>query len=156
MVSPVLIAIWLSLVVYQIFKWMFHKPPNFPPGKQNRHSISIKISEIIIYEKKMKGPPRLPILGAYPYMLLINYKHLHKAIDWLCKYYKTDVLGFYAANFPTIVANSTVTAKELLNNPRLDGKPGLKLAQLRDPEFKIRGKTMESRINELNANEDCF
>lgn len=81
----------------------------------------------------------MPILGAYPYMLLINYKHLHRAIDWLCTYYKTDVLGFYAANFPTIVGNSTATVKELLNNPRLDGKPALKLAQLRDPEFKIRG-----------------
>lgn len=73
-------------------------------------------------------------------MLLLNYKHLHKAIDWLCKYYKTDVLGLYVANFPTIVANSTVTAKEILNNAKLDGKPDLLLAQLRDPDFVTRGK----------------
>lgn len=65
---------------------------------------------------------------------------MHKAIDWLCNYYKTDVLGLYAANFPTIVANSTSAAKELLNNPKLDGKPGLKLAQLRDPDYNVRGK----------------
>lgn len=64
---------------------------------------------------------------------------MHKAIDWLCKYYKTDVLGFYAAQFPTVVANSTITAKELLNNPKLDGKPALKLALIRDPEQTIRG-----------------
>lgn len=86
-----------------------------------------------------KGPPRLPILGSYPYMLLINYKHLHKAIDWLCNYYQTDVLGLYASRFPTVVANTTETAKELLNNPKLDGKPALLLAQLRDPDFAIRG-----------------
>lgn len=81
----------------------------------------------------------MPIFGAYPYLLLINYKHLHKAVDWLCEYYKTDVLGLYVANFPTIVGNSTASAKELLNNPKLDGKPGLKLAQIRDPEFNVRG-----------------
>lgn len=33
MVSPVLVSIWFALVVYQIYKWMFQKPPNFPPGK---------------------------------------------------------------------------------------------------------------------------
>lgn len=57
----------------------------------------------------------------------------------MCKYYKTDVLGLYAAHFPTIVANTTATARECLNNPALDGKPALKLAQLRDPNFEIRG-----------------
>lgn len=72
-------------------------------------------------------------------MLLINYKHLHKAIDWLCKYYKTDVLGLYAASYATIIGNSNATVKELLNNPKLDGKPDLKLAQIRDPEFVTRG-----------------
>lgn len=66
-------------------------------------------------------------------------RHLHKAVDWLCKYYKTDVLGLYAAHFPTIVANTTETAKECLNNPYLDGKPQLMLAKLRDPELTIRG-----------------
>lgn len=86
-----------------------------------------------------KGPPRLPILGAYPYLLMLNYKHLHKAIDWLCKYYKSDVIGFYAAQFPTIVANTTNTAKELLKNRHLDGRPQLALAKLRDPDFHVRG-----------------
>lgn len=70
---------------------------------------------------------------------MLNYKHLHKAVDWLCKYYKTDVLGLYAANFPTIVGNSQATVKELLNNPKLDGKPGLMLAKLRDPDFDVHG-----------------
>ncbi|XP_055317679.1 probable cytochrome P450 304a1, partial [Sitodiplosis mosellana] len=116
MVSVVLVGIWIALLVYQIYKWMFHKPNNFPPG-----------------------PPRLPILGAYPYLLLLNYRHLHKAVEWMCKYYKTDVLGMYAAHFPTIVANTAAAAKECLNNQALDGRPGLALAQIRDPDFEIRG-----------------
>lgn len=89
----------------------------------------------------------MPILGAYPYLLLVNYRHLHKAIDWMCNYYKTDVLGLYAAHFPTIVANTTASAKECLNNPALDGKPALKLAQLRDPNFDVRGNVFTQRMN---------
>lgn len=98
-----------------------------------------KSSIFILY----KGPPRLPILGAYPYILLVNYRHLQKAVDWLCKYYKTDVLGFYVADFPVIVANTTASVKELLNNPALDGKPALKLVQLREPDFMIRGNRFD-------------
>lgn len=33
MVSPVLLVIWVGLILYQIYKWMTYKPPNFPPGK---------------------------------------------------------------------------------------------------------------------------
>lgn len=106
------------------------------------------------FKKKIKmspylsklGPPRLPIFGTYPLLLLINYKHLHKAVDWLCKYYKTDVLGLYAASYATIIGNSNATVKELLNDPKLDGKPDLKLAQIRDPEFVTRGKSVDLRL----------
>lgn len=33
MVSVVLVGIWFALAVYNIYKWMIHRPPNFPPGK---------------------------------------------------------------------------------------------------------------------------
>lgn len=72
-------------------------------------------------------------------MLLLNFKHMHKAIDMLCKYYKTDILGLYAATFPTIVCNTERTARESLNNADIDGKPQLLLARMRDPEFQVRG-----------------
>lgn len=85
------------------------------------------------------GPPRIPIFGSYLFLLIINYRHLHKAVETLCKYYKTDVLGFYVAEYPTIVAHSTETGKECLRNIDLDGKPQLKLAQLRSPDMKVRG-----------------
>lgn len=67
---------------------------------------------------------------------------MHKAVDWLCKYYESDVIGFYAAQFPTIVANTTKTAKELLNNKDLDGKPQLALAKIRDPDCVVRGNVL--------------
>lgn len=73
-------------------------------------------------------------------MLLLNYKHLHKAIDWLCKFYKSDVIGFYTGPYLTAVAHSTEAGKECMNNTDLDGKPGLPLALLREPNFKPFGK----------------
>lgn len=90
------------------------------------------------------GPPRIPILGSYGFMLLLNYKHLHKAIGWLCRYYKTDVLGLYAGPYLTIVAHSHDAMKESMNTTNFDGKPALKLALMRDPEFKQHGKSSDS------------
>lgn len=81
----------------------------------------------------------MPILGAYGFLLLMNYKHLYKAIDWLCKYYKTDVLGLYTGPYLTIVAHSADATKEAMNNPAFDGKPALPLATLREPDFKSYG-----------------
>lgn len=128
MASIILTLACVGLIFYRVYKYMFTKPDNFPPG-----------------------PPRLPWLGSYPFMLLLNYRHLHRAIDWLCKFYTTDVLGLYAANFLTIVANTAATSKELLNNPDLDGKPQLLLASLRDPEFTIRGIWRELECDPTSA-----
>lgn len=72
-------------------------------------------------------------------MLLLNYRHLYKAIGWLCKYYKTDVLGLYTGPYLTIVAHSYETTKDSMNEPNFDGKPALPLALLREPEFNSRG-----------------
>lgn len=131
MASIVLTLACFGLILYRIYKFMFTKPDNFPPG-----------------------PPRLPFLGSYPFMLLLNYRHMHRAIDWLCKYYETDVLGLYAAHFPTVVANTTAAVKELLNNPDLDGKPQLLLARMRDPDFTIRGnssKVCDIKLTSANS-----
>lgn len=72
-------------------------------------------------------------------MLLVNYKHMHKAADVLCKYYKTNILGLYFASTPTIILNDEQSVKDALFTREFDGKPGLMLAQLREPEFVIRG-----------------
>lgn len=86
-----------------------------------------------------KGPPRLPFFDSYVVMLLVNYNHMHKAADALCKYYKTNILGLYLASTPTIIVNDEETVKKALLVREFDGKPKLKLAELRDPDFVIRG-----------------
>lgn len=116
MASIMLTLACVGLVLYRIYKYMFSKPDNFPPG-----------------------PPRIPFLGSYPLMLLLNYKHMHLAVDWLCKYYKTDLLGMYCGSVPTIVANSHASVKALLNHNDFDGKPALLLGKLRHFDFNIRG-----------------
>lgn len=85
------------------------------------------------------GPPRIPLLGSYGFFLLLNYNNLYKAIGWLCKFYKTDVLGFYVGEYLVVATNSLDATKEAMNNPNFDGKPSLKLAAMRDPEFKQHG-----------------
>lgn len=97
-------------------------------------------NHIKIYDVKFfSGPPRLPVLGAYLFLLVIDYKHLHKAIDRLCKYYKSNVLGFYYGPVPMIVANDIDSIKEVLTNVDLAGRPNLLLAQLREPNFNLKG-----------------
>lgn len=72
-------------------------------------------------------------------MLIINYKHIQIGIDWLCKYYKTNILGLYVGPFLAAVANDSASIKETMLNPKMDGRPDLFLAQLRDPNNVTRG-----------------
>lgn len=64
---------------------------------------------------------------------------MHKASDWLCRYYKTNVLGFYFADKLAIVANDAESVKEALFNMDMDGKPKMMLAKMRDPNLNLRG-----------------
>lgn len=72
-------------------------------------------------------------------MLLLDTKYMHKAADLLCRYYKTNLLGIYFGNLPTIVCNDAYTVKEALFKREFDGKPQQLLSALRTPDFKIRG-----------------
>lgn len=113
------IFLWLvviGLIVFRCYKFLFEKPPNFP-----------------------SGPPRLPLLGGYGIMLLINYRHLHKAATKLCEYYKTKILGVYLASYETIIINDFDIIKEVLNRVEFDGRPDLFLARLREKDFLLRG-----------------
>ena len=91
------------------------------------------------YRKNILGPPRIPMFGSYLLLLLINYKHIHLGIEKLCKYYKSDVIGFYFADTPTIVVNKWDHVKEALFNPDLDGRPKMMMAKLRDPNLDLKG-----------------
>lgn len=57
----------------------------------------------------------------------------------MCRYYKTNVLGFYFGNKLAIVANDAESVKESLFNTDMDGKPKMLLAKMRDPNFNFRG-----------------
>lgn len=72
-------------------------------------------------------------------MLLLNYKHLHIALETIRKYYRSDIIGFYINEYPTIVVHNTKWSKQLLNQRDFDGKPQLPLAQIRSPDKMVRG-----------------
>ncbi|GAB0087450.1 Cytochrome P450 [Sergentomyia squamirostris] len=116
MLSLVLSVILLALVLYKCYKYMFHRPPNFPPG-----------------------PPRIPMFGSYLLLLLINRKELHKASMLLSKWYKSKVIGFYLANTPTIVCHDSEGIKEIFYNNDFDGRADIFLARMRDPHHNLRG-----------------
>ncbi|KAJ6636080.1 putative cytochrome P450 [Pseudolycoriella hygida] len=116
MASFVLLAVCCALFIYKAYKYMFFKPPNCPPG-----------------------PPRIPVFGSYLIMLLINYKHLQRSIDWLCQYYKTNILSLYMGDFLTVVANDSDSVREVMINTKLDGRPDLPLSQLRNASSVTKG-----------------
>lgn len=116
MVSPVLVAIFIALFVYRCYKYCFYRPPNFPPG-----------------------PPRIPLIGSYLFILLINYKNKHFAINKLCEYYKSSVLGFFTGNVLTVVANDPKSVREMLFKHEFDGRNDILLGRLREPDFQVKG-----------------
>ncbi|XP_052891353.1 probable cytochrome P450 304a1 [Anopheles moucheti] len=111
--------LWTALVLlfaYRFYLNNIKRPPNFPPG-----------------------PPRLPFLEDYGLLLLLNYRHLHRAAHKLARFYRTKVLGLSLVGFPAIIVQDGTIARKLLARRELDGRPNLFLAQLRQKEFKLRG-----------------
>lgn len=116
MVSLVILVIFLALFIYRCYNYCFYRPKNFPPG-----------------------PPRIPLVGSYLFLLLINHKNKHLAIDKLCKYYKSSVIGFFTGDVLTVVANDPKSVHEMLFNPEFDGRNDIVLARMREPDFKLKG-----------------
>uniref|UniRef100_A0A336KN19 CSON013586 protein n=1 Tax=Culicoides sonorensis TaxID=179676 RepID=A0A336KN19_CULSO len=84
-------------------------------------------------------PPRIPFVGSYFFLLLVNSQKVHMAILKLCKWYNTKVLGFYIGDCPTIVANDYDSVREILFNQDFDGRPEIFVAKMRDPDLESRG-----------------
>lgn len=113
------ILLWtvvVGLVAFRCYRYLYGRPPNFP-----------------------KGPPRLPLLGGYGVMLMINYKHLHKAAAWLSSFYKTNIVGLHLGEYETVLVNDFDTVKEVLNRVEFDNRPDLFLARMREKNFQRRG-----------------
>lgn len=94
---------------------------------------------IIFVRITTSGPPRVPLFGSYLLLLALNFRHLHIAVQRLCRYYGESVVGFYLGPLPVIVCNDLVSVREALRNPALDGKPDIVLTQMRAPDYKTRG-----------------
>jgi hypothetical protein len=116
MVSPVIVVIFVLVVIYRCYKYCFYRPPNFPPG-----------------------PPRIPLIGSYLFILLINHKNKHLAINKLCEYYKTTVLGFFTGDVLTVVANDPKSVREMLFKQEFDGRNDIVLARMREPNHDLKG-----------------
>ncbi|XP_023163518.2 probable cytochrome P450 304a1 [Drosophila hydei] len=116
MFTVLLLSLVAIIFIYQSYKYVFHRPAGFPPG-----------------------PPRLPFFGSYLFLLLVNYKYLHKAALSLSKWYKSDIIGLYVGKFRVAVVHNGEGVREILNNQSYDGRPGLFLSKMRDPGDCVRG-----------------
>lgn len=116
MVSPVILAVFIGSLIYGCYKYCVYRPSNFPPG-----------------------PFRIPVFGSYLFLLLIDKKRLHVAIEKLCKFYKSTVVGFYTGDTLTVVANDAKSIREILFNPDFDGRNDFFITRLREPNFKLKG-----------------
>ncbi|EAU76993.2 AGAP003066-PA [Anopheles gambiae str. PEST] len=121
MLATTTLLLWgvaISLLLYALVRPLTARPgKNFPPGP----------------------PGRFPFLGDYGLLLLINYRHLHKAALVLGDYYRTKILGISLRDYPSIVVNDLTVAKEVLNRKVFDGRPDLYLARIRDRDYNRRG-----------------
>lgn len=117
LITELIIALLVGLLVYRAYRYLFERPsPNFPPG-----------------------PPRLPLVGGYPFLLALNYRHLHQAAAKLSKLYGSKLIGLYLGPLPTVIVNDYDTVKEVLGRADFDGRPDLFMARLRDEHFQRRG-----------------
>ncbi|XP_060649194.1 probable cytochrome P450 304a1 [Drosophila nasuta] len=116
MLTVFLLAICAFAFIYLSYKYATDRPKGFPPG-----------------------PPRIPGFGSYLFLLLINYKYLHKAALTLSKWYKSDIIGLHVGKYPVAVIHNAEGVREILNNQAYDGRPALFVGQIRDPGEGVRG-----------------
>lgn len=89
----------------------------------------------------------MPWFGSYIFMLLLDHKHLHFAVDRICEFYKTTVIGLHLGDVPVVVINDLENMKKSLYHRDLDGRPDIELTRLRHPEFEPQhGKTDKRSI----------
>uniref|UniRef100_A0A1Q3FRW9 Putative cytochrome p450 n=1 Tax=Culex tarsalis TaxID=7177 RepID=A0A1Q3FRW9_CULTA len=114
--SVLLWSLAAALLLYRFYRFLYDRPPNFP-----------------------KGPPRLPLVGGYGIMLMLNYRHMHRAVDSLCRYYGTKILGLYLGSFLAVVVHDYEIVREVMNRSEFDGRSDMFLNRLRERNFLRRG-----------------
>uniref|UniRef100_A0A1Q3FHH1 Putative cytochrome p450 n=1 Tax=Culex tarsalis TaxID=7177 RepID=A0A1Q3FHH1_CULTA len=117
LLTELFVAALLGLLIYRAYRFATDRPsPNFPPG-----------------------PPRLPLLGGYPFLLALDYRHLHQAAARLSQLYRSKLVGLYLGPLPAVIVNDYDTVREVLQRSDFDGRPDLFMARLRDEHFQRRG-----------------
>lgn len=146
MISFVLAAVCFIILLHQCYHYLFDKPKNFPQGDRDctvklffNFRRNINFSPVYIYSNlsflECAGPPRVPFLGGYIFMLILNHKHLHRAVEWLCQFYKTSILGMFLSDFHAILITDVENTKKALNHRDFDGRPDFLAIKLRHPNF---------------------
>ncbi|XP_072767521.1 probable cytochrome P450 304a1 [Anoplolepis gracilipes] len=97
--SPLLIVILTLLVVYKLYRFVYDKPPNTPPG--------------LI---------RIPIGGSYWLLLWRNYKYVHLALDYYAKKLKSKLFSCYFGDYFVVIANDYANIKEIFSREEFDGR----------------------------------
>ncbi|XP_063909187.1 probable cytochrome P450 304a1 [Zophobas morio] len=103
-----LLLILLILFAIYLHKSAKKRPKNFPPG-----------------------PSKLPIWGSYWFLLKENYNMLHLSMESLAKQYKTDILGLFLGDFPTVVTLSHELTKEMLSRDEFVGRVDTVIVRVR-------------------------
>ncbi|KAH8243800.1 hypothetical protein KR032_010219 [Drosophila birchii] len=116
MITELLLALCTAVFLCLAYRYAWYRPVGFPPG-----------------------PPRIPLFGSYLFMLMINFKYLHKAALTLSRWYKSDIIGLHVGPFQVAVVHCAEGVREILNNKVFDGRPGIFVAAMRDPGDDIRG-----------------
>uniref|UniRef100_A0A1B6ERT2 Cytochrome P450 n=1 Tax=Cuerna arida TaxID=1464854 RepID=A0A1B6ERT2_9HEMI len=113
-------VVWFTLItllLYLCVTYFTGKPhPKFPPG-----------------------PYRWPIWGGYLQLLWENYKFPHLALHWMSRRYNTEILGMYLGPYPSIVACSPNSVRDILNHPNMQGRLSSVVSEMRDPDGVTRG-----------------
>lgn len=78
----------------------------------------------------------MPWLGSYIFMLILNPKHLHFAVDRICEFYKSTVIGLHLGTSPVVVLNDLDSVKKSLHHRDFDGRPEILMVKLRHPNFE--------------------
>lgn len=58
-------------------------------------------------------------------MLLLDRKHLHYAVNQICQFYKTTVLGIHLGPYPVVIVNNSEYVKKALFHRDFDGRPDI-------------------------------
>ncbi|XP_013101803.1 probable cytochrome P450 304a1 [Stomoxys calcitrans] len=116
MITNTLILLSVSLFIYALYKYAVDKPKGFPPAI-----------------------PRIPFFGSYLFMMMLNFKFLHKGVLKFSRWINSDIVSLHMGPYPMVILHNAEAIKEVLNRKEFDGRPDLFVAKIREPNLNIAG-----------------